>query len=592
MTSVMNLFSNFNDLTKSKSINDSASDYKSKKIDLNTPTPALSQGEKFKKYQGKIKKNLDKKINAVNTREGFEGLDKIDENIKLNHNGLTVQSNNIIQNNDYSSQQQTITNLQQQYQNTLSQYQNLVSQIQGATSGYLNRVNPSNPYLNKTVRFTTGHIAYVTNQGAVKYIPTVEIWNSVKAPQQYTQLNIPWDDSWNNNPGIVIPTDPPLVSGTFMQLNQSLGNEGSNVFVNSLVNNANSSYVGCYNNVAPVTNIMFVPVMNSSNTSNGYTSRASSIYLNDSPSCGWGPWAAFDRNAGDFWHSQVSASTDYNASTGVYEGINGWDYHDANGNSVHAAGEWLWMESGPGNVLTKYDVQGRQGCCGANGITGRTPNSWVIIGGVYNQAYELIDKQENQNFNYELKTYIVNNPKKYNHFIFVTTNCGNPSDNTGNRYCVQIAQWNLYTSSNLVGEQDSAMTNVGQMTFQQCQNYAVSSGNKYFGLQGVDDSGVGNCMVRGDLTGSEMYGEGLLYTGVPLWASNTAASETDNPGSTATIDSTGALTVYNSSGTAVYQSPPNQATTAGSSDGHSPSPTTLIHKKNPDGLEDESKLLR
>ena len=51
MTSVLNLFSNFNDSTKNKSITDVANEYKNRQIDLNTPTPALSQGEKFKKYQ-------------------------------------------------------------------------------------------------------------------------------------------------------------------------------------------------------------------------------------------------------------------------------------------------------------------------------------------------------------------------------------------------------------------------------------------------------------------------------------------------------------------------------------------------------------
>ena len=71
MTSVINLFSNFNDLTKNKSITDSATEYKTKKLDMNKPTPALSQGEKFKKYQKKIKKNLEKKIEYANSKEGY-----------------------------------------------------------------------------------------------------------------------------------------------------------------------------------------------------------------------------------------------------------------------------------------------------------------------------------------------------------------------------------------------------------------------------------------------------------------------------------------------------------------------------------------
>lgn len=56
MTSVVNLFSNFNDSIKNKSITEVAAEYKARKIGLNTQTPALSQGEKFKKYQKKYKR--------------------------------------------------------------------------------------------------------------------------------------------------------------------------------------------------------------------------------------------------------------------------------------------------------------------------------------------------------------------------------------------------------------------------------------------------------------------------------------------------------------------------------------------------------
>ena len=87
-------------------------------------------------------------------------------------------------------------------------------------------INPNNPYLKKTIRFTTGHIAYVTNQGFVKYIQNYEIWNSVNIPKEYIQVNIPWNDYWDNHVGVQVPTTPPLISGTFMKLGQSGDNEG------------------------------------------------------------------------------------------------------------------------------------------------------------------------------------------------------------------------------------------------------------------------------------------------------------------------------------------------------------------------------
>ena len=154
MTSIINLFSNFDDLSKKKTIHDYASDFKEIKTSY---TPALTQGDKFKKYQSKIKNNLEKKIRKMKIEEGFE-------NLNVDKNGLYVQTKNVINNNNYSSQQQTISNLQKQYQDTLTQYKNLVSQITGSTTQYMDRVNPNNPYLGKNVCLSGGACGYITNQ--------------------------------------------------------------------------------------------------------------------------------------------------------------------------------------------------------------------------------------------------------------------------------------------------------------------------------------------------------------------------------------------------------------------------------------------
>ena len=98
-----------------------------------------------------------------------------------------------------------------------------------------------------------------------------------------------------------------------MQKGQSCGNEGKNVFVNSLVTNADSSYVGCYNNIAPATEVMFIPVMGNSNKANGFEAYASSIYANDNNFTG--PWNAFDNNVNTWWHSSTgNSNTAYNNS--------------------------------------------------------------------------------------------------------------------------------------------------------------------------------------------------------------------------------------------------------------------------------------
>jgi len=157
MIEISNLFSNFNDLTK-KSVTDLSTDITSINCNQSDVSPALTQGKKFKKYQKQITKRLEASIQNVNSREGFQG-------------SLTKQSKDVINNNNYSSQQGTIENLKQEHQATLTKYENLIAQISGSTSGYLDRVSPNNPYLNKNVCLSGGACGYVTNQGVFKWYP-------------------------------------------------------------------------------------------------------------------------------------------------------------------------------------------------------------------------------------------------------------------------------------------------------------------------------------------------------------------------------------------------------------------------------------
>jgi len=551
MSNIANLLSNFNDLTKTKSVTDYAMDYNKSKLNTVPANYALNQGEKFKKYQKRIKKTLEKQASIV-SKEGFT-------NINPNNDGLTKKSKEVLRKTNYNSEQDTLNNLKKQHAEVLKQYEDLLAEIKGTTTEYIHRVDPNNQYLNKTVRFTTGHVCYVTNQGVVKWIPNMDIWNSLNIPKSVIEIDLPWLESYFT-PGTHVSTTPPLISGTNVQMGQSFGNEGKNVYVDTLVNNPTSSYVGCYNNIPPATEIIFVPVMNYSNSVNGYNSYATSIYLGTN--YGWGgvgagPWAAFDRNPNTIWHQEVSDATNYNATTGEYVGVHYLDYYDNSGKATTAKGEWIQIDL-PGvstsNAtkipLTKYEIQGRQGCCG--NPSGRSPNSWVVLG-YDGSTWRLVDKKDNQALNFEMRTYYIDNPVPYESYIFLTTNCGSPDNHGGDRYCVQIAQWNLYTSSNYVDNPTPAMTNVGQMNYDQCKDYALNSGNKYFGLQGVDNNGNGICMVSNELSGAQRYGEGLIYSAVPLWNSDTGAGR----GSYCELTTKGALTVYNSSNTPVYNTTDN-----------------------------------
>lgn len=556
MSSILNLFSNFNDLTKTKSVTDNVSNYKANTSNSFKNSPASLQGIKFKKYQGKIVNNLEKKIKKTDLIEGFQGLD-------LKKNGLTEQTNDVLGKNDFASQQQTIANLKTEYQNTLKEYEDLTAKLSGNTTGYINRVNPNNPYLGKVIRFQNGILCYVTQQGVAKWISTPAIQFKIfkeKGINQESviQTNLPWSPDYENS-GAPIPTTPPLISGSRVEDGQSLDNEGSNVFVNSIVNNPINSYIGCYNNLAPSTEILFVPKMSSSNEVNGYVSNASSIYQNNNGFAG--PWAAFNQDPNNFWHSEVSASTNYNGSTGEYTGTRENSYLNTSGQQITVKGETLEIyfpgvfTTAPEPILIpliKYDIQGRQGCCGDP--SGRSPNSWLVLG-MDDTGWNLVDQRDNQALNFELRTYTISNPKPYKGYMFLTTSCGNPGDRTGNRNCVQIAQWNLYTSSNYVSASTPAMSNIGQMNFEQCQTSALNSGNKYFGLQAVDNNGIGNCMVSNELSGAQIYGTAYNYNMIYLWGSQTNGKNA----SFATLTNTGSLSVLTNDGQSIFSSDGNNA---------------------------------
>ena len=525
MTSVINLFSNFNDLTKNKSITDSATEYKTKKLDMNKPTPALSQGEKFKKYQKKIKKNLEKKIEYANSKEGFQDLQQIESNLNLNPNGLTAQSMHIINNNNFSSQQQTISNLQQEYQSTLNEYENLVAKISGSTTGYLNRVNPNNPYLNKTIQFTTGHIAYVTGQGVVKYIPSMDIWNSVSAPKQYTPVNIPWDNSWNNNVGAEIPTNPPLIAGTFMQLNQSLGNEGTNVFVNKLINNSTAKFEGCYsdNSTSPLMTFIGDSPPPPTNLQNGNFEQ---------------PQIANDSYQYLSWNNTLVPGWNFNCV--LVNNSTAWGYPMPYpfGNQCACIQttqqlwtDWINFSAGVTYTLT-FSACGRNCCDGSS------------------QANPINIGVDGENIFYTLKPSLV--------WANYTTNF--TVGTTGGHRLSFIGTW---TSS----DRSTAFQNIrlstsgnspsGSYTYDQCKEAAIDSGYQYFALQGVNPStSKGYCAVSNSQPAATSLGEGMAPNGqTPLWSSNTSGQT----GNIATLTSSGALSVLNSGGQAVFSSDNSQA---------------------------------
>lgn len=263
---------------------------------------SLNQGKQFNAYQTKIKKNITKTTDKTNKRfnkkEGFVTLEQ-EQMISPSFDGYSPELKNMqqttsITNNANQRDLNELKQLQSKYNTLIQQYTDIQKKIGDSSLNAINRLSSNNPYLGKNLLFTDGTVVYVTNQGIAKPYASQEIFDNTAGkngcPKNIMNINIPWSTSYIK--GAIIPTNPQLIVGSNMISGQSCGNEGSNVYASNLLNEPSSTYIGCYNDKPPSSNINVVPVMNSYNYVNGFACSSSSIYVGANDSLG--PWAAFD----------------------------------------------------------------------------------------------------------------------------------------------------------------------------------------------------------------------------------------------------------------------------------------------------------
>jgi hypothetical protein len=518
MTEVSNLFSNFNDLTK-KSVTDLSTDYNSKGSNPTDATPALTQGKKFKKYQKQITKRLEASIQNVNSREGFQG-------------SLTKQSKDVINNNNYSSQQGTIENLKQEHQATLTKYENLIAQISGSTSGYLDRVSPNNPYLNKNVCLSGGACGYVTNQGVFKWYPADNNYTYNNTAGKNGCPSTPYQqisgDGDVNAVGSTISSNPPLIVGTPMSAGQSCGNEGTNVFVNKLINNPTATYTGCY----------------ADNTSDPLMK-----FIGDSP-----PPPNLIQN-GSFSQPTIQSNSyqylQWNASM-----VPGWNFNCAFVNNSQAWGYPMPYPNGPQcasiqtnqQLWTSMYINFSPGvmytltfsACGRNCCDGSGKANPINIG-IEGVTFYTLNASVNKWTTYSA-TFTV--------------------EKSGGQRVSFIGDWTSSDRSTAIQNisLSSGSSQTGMYTYDSCKSAAIDAGYQYFALQNVNAStSKGFCAVSNSEPAVTSLGKSLVPNKMTaLWSSNTGGQT----GNSATLSTSGALSVINSGGASVYSSPSNNANPA------------------------------
>lgn len=503
MTSLLTIFSDKENVKSSK-----------KKV---SSFPSLNQGKKFKKYQNKIEHSLEKNAEILSGKEGFTNMD-------IEGKNLTNQTRDIIDKNNYSNHQQIIDNLRQEHEKTLQEYNTLTTQISGELNGYVNRVSPNNPYLNKVVSFTTGEICYVTNQGVVKWIASMDIWKTLNISQKtQVKLNIPWTTDYNT-PGTQIPTTPPLVSGTPLASGQSLGNEGSNVFVNQLLPDVKPKYMDCYAANSNNDNMTFI---------GGSPPSLTDVSIQN----------------GNFSQPQI-ANNSYQYLTWNTSTVPGWNFDCVLINNSTAWGYPIPYPNGNQCACIQQSQQ-------------LWTNIWIpfVAGTTYTLSLSACGRPSDSGINpinigLEGTTFYTLNPVQGQWQTFTTT--FTPQTTGGQRLSL-IGTWTSSDRSTAIQniKLNSGSSDNGTYTYDSCKQAAINNDYRYFALQNVNPStGQGYCAVSNSEPSIKQYGISKVPNKmIALWSSKTAGQT----GNTATLTNTGSLQVINSSGQVVYSTPASSA---------------------------------
>jgi len=520
MNSIVNMFYGLDDSieNKKKSHSKNNSIYN---------TPALNQGANFKNYQHKIKNNIKKDINKVNNKEGFQNFNS--SSTSDTSYQLADQSKQVLD----ETSSGTDNSLQNEYNVTLLLYQKLLNKVSGGNSDYINRVSSTNTYLNKLVRWTdpsaNGAVMYVTNQGVAKPINDINVLKSILGSngcpniKNMVDITIPWDSSYIVE-GTTIPTSPSLVVGPFMTTGESCGNEGNNVYVDSLINpNASVTYNGCYADSASE------PVM---------------TFIGGSP-----PTISGIVN-GSFSQPVIKNNT-YQGITSESQ-VPGWNFSAV---LVNNSSAWGYPTPYPnGNQCCSLQNTGYVEQT-LNLSTGSYTLSFMACGRKTQDGPNKIDIKLNGTTFYSI-TPTSNVWTSYSSSFTVTTS-GNNIIN--------------FSGTNTSGDKSSAIQNIaldssgvsstlGSYTYDMCKQSAIDGGYKYFALQNVNtENSMGYCAVSNDNVSATKNGTSYVTSSVvSLWDAKTNGS-----GNTASLTNQGTLTVYNSSGASIFNTTADTTLTSG-----------------------------
>jgi hypothetical protein len=535
---------------------------------------SLNQGKKYNNYQNRIKKGVEKKQrilkkNNKNMIEGFQN-DVAFKNVYLDEaqNRISTRQTN-------AQESLTLQNLLLQYNDLVTQYQSVSGELSSDVYSALERSTSDDKYRGSTIQLPNGATGYVTEMGNYKWYPSWDVINSTQGkngcPAYSTDnlnsvSNIDNSEVYNS-PGQLLDTNPKLMVGRSMQLGQSCGNEGQNVYVNSMANNSTAEYNKCYLNykknppppqIPSIIHdaITYFPFTNYDSTDHGIDALNITFYQDQggsgsgvgmgtvagkdclqfvAPYLGYAVSSAFnipDQLSMAYWAYIPANSIDsetvsigdgtFSGNTSVFQGdiysnvLNTFialpDFW-THGVGPYVINQWIHMAFciDVKNRIIKYYINGKLYAQDNNAGSG----SWHQLSSyryTFGRASDTAGRylpgggiSQFLSFNKMLSDQNVLDIYNY------TANPSAFSDQEATSYD--------YSTSAM----EPANVPYGNvMSFDNCKLYAQDNAYQYFGLNNVQSDGSGTCMVSNNYAQLSQFGEAIKYNASSVW----------NPGAT------------------------------------------------------------
>jgi hypothetical protein len=476
---------------------------------------ALKQGKEFKKYQKKIAKNLNSKINKSNIVEGFS----------TEPTYYAKKSQNVLDQNKLNATEiAELEALKKQYTTLQNQVQELQKNAIDSTQTYLDITNPNNKYHNNNINFTSGPgWAYVTNKGTSKAIVNNDIFNSVAGKNgcPNNTINVSSSGPGYTIPGNILELSPPVITGTPMQKGQSCGNEGNNIYVNAILPvSTQANYTGCYTdnlNAPTMTFIGGAPSPQASIVNGNFSQPAignnSYQYItSQSRIPGWNFNAVLVNNSGAWGYPVPYPSGNQCACIQTTQNMS------------------QTLNLGAGSYTLTFFAVGRN-CCDGSGQS--NPINIQLNGTTFYSVQPPVGKWTNYSTTFNVTT------KGNNVLNFQGT------WTAGDR---STAFQNISISG--------GATSAGSYTYSMCKESAISGGYRYFALQNVNtQTSKGYCAVSNNSVGATSGGTSYVVSGgTAIWSSGTYGKT----GCSAILTTQGALSVVQN-GTSIFATPNSNA---------------------------------